>query len=75
MGPGKALDHTCNAGVRTSPEEGSWVHKGGIKDGDCQEAREALNAGATEALGRDIPGCWETVAVRRAEGGHSISVT
>lgn len=75
VAPWKALDHKGNAGVRKSPEGGSWVHKGGRKDGDCQEAREALNAGATEALGRDIPGRWETVAVGRAEGGHSITVT
>lgn len=39
--------------------------------GRCQEATQALNAGAAEALGRAVSGDWDTMAAR-GEGGVSI---
>lgn len=37
----------------------------------CQEAKQALNAGAAEALGRDVPEDWDIMAAR-GEGRVSI---
>lgn len=38
-------------------------------EGRGREARQALNAGAAEALGRVIPGYWESVAPGGMGGG------
>lgn len=67
MGSCKALDHKCNVGFR----EGLRGISGHTRGGRCQEAKQALNAGAAEALGRDVPEDWDTMAAR-GEGGISI---
>lgn len=63
---------TCKAGSREGLEGAAEYMMAGEKEGGCQGARQALDTGAAEALGNDIPGCWETAAAEGMGGGISI---